>query len=188
MCYEEGGSYNLGSRRYQQWLKVNHPTSLFDSQVSEYYKPMQKHSSIHHFLNSPTIPQRSCVTTRNGSVRVLTSAENLKHIDEREKEKQRKILKKEERARSREAKQLQKRQLSQASRPFQHLFRKGFFDLYSNSQLHAWIPRQPNTANCLTSVLVHDENIDKWSKTLQRVHSCSSLLHPSAFFEPRAHQ
>ena len=60
--------------------------------------------------------------------------------------------------------------------------------LYSNSQLHAWMPSQPKTATCLTSVLVLGGNIDKWSKTLQRVHSCSSVLHPSTFFEPRAHQ
>lgn len=102
LCYEEGGAWNLESLRYQQWLKINHPTTVASD---------CSHQSIYHsirpFLSTPTVQKKSYGNT---SSRVLTSSENLRRIDEKEKEKQRKIREKEERARSRKAKQLQRMQ------------------------------------------------------------------------------
>ena len=171
LCYEEGGHYNFGSRRYQQWLKVNHPTSPCDSPVSV-YKPMEKHSSIRPLLNSPTIPQRSRVTNRNGSVRVLTSAENLKRIDEKEKEKQRKIHEKEERARSRKAKQLQKssRQKNVSTKAtsfsdnefvlFSQRYENGY-DITTDERYNAWVeayhPKASVSAPTQRQVVLSDD-------------------------------
>ena len=144
---------------------MNHPTSLFDSPVSEYYKPMQKHSSIHHFANSRTIPQRSCVTTRSGSARVLTSAEKLKRIDEKEKEK-------EERARAKQLQRRQQKSLSSKSTlsisfseneflKFSQRYENGY-DITADERYNSWVeayhPRSSVSTTTQQQVALSDEN------------------------------
>lgn len=100
LCYEESGTWNLGNSRYQQWLRKNHPTSVVSDRSY-----VTINSSLRLFLSTPKAPKKDCT---NYSSRVLTSSENLKRIEEKEREKQKKIEEKEERARHRKEKQLKK--------------------------------------------------------------------------------
>ena len=99
--YEEGGDSE--NPRYQRWVKMYHPESLLlsGSPLPVLYQPALKHSTIDQFLDCPDPPQRHPVDTQYSSLRVLTSSENLKRIEEKKKEKQRKAQEKEERAKLR---------------------------------------------------------------------------------------
>ena len=110
MCYQDSDSSD--NPRYQMWQKMYHPDSvlLSVSPLPEPYRPVLKHSSISHFLDCPDPLQRHPVVSGKCSLRVLTSSENLKRIEDKEKEKQRKAHEKEERAKLREAKKLLKEQ------------------------------------------------------------------------------
>ena len=129
-CYEAGA--NSDESRYQVWLKMYHPTCnstlLSDSSLSDFllpdsplpdvYQPALKHSSIDCFLDCPDPPQRRPAVNDEHSIRVLTSSENLKRMEEKEKEKQRKAREKEERAKQRQAKKaLKEQQKQQQQRP-----------------------------------------------------------------------
>ena len=71
----------------------------------EQYRPMMKHTAMSSFLHTPTPTlAKAPVPSKNRSSCVLTSAENLKRIEEKEREKERKAQEKEERARKRESK------------------------------------------------------------------------------------
>ena len=86
-----------------------------DSPVPDAYVPAGKHAPLAGLLDSPDYQHRPTVT-RTNSIRVLTSAENLQRIEEKEQEKQAKIKEKEERLRRREERRrLQKSQKLQKS-------------------------------------------------------------------------
>ena len=71
----------------------------------EQYRPLMKHTAMSSFLPTPTpTPAKAPAPSKNRCSRVLTSAENLKRIEEKEREKERKAQEKEERARKRESK------------------------------------------------------------------------------------
>lgn len=107
-CYEDGGSSE--NPQYQIWLKMYHPDSLLssDSPLLKPYQPALKQSSIGKFLDCPDPPKRRPAVNEKVSLRVLTSSDNLKRIEEKEKEKQRKAREKEDRAKTRESKRLLK--------------------------------------------------------------------------------
>ncbi len=97
--------------KYQTWVKVYHPNSLpLDSPLPKSYQPAVKQSSLKQFLNCPDPPEWCPVATSRSSLRVLTSSENLKKIEDEETKKQRKAHEKEERAKQREARKLLKEQ------------------------------------------------------------------------------
>ena len=71
----------------------------------EQYRPMTKHTAMSSFLPTPTpTPAKAPVLSKNRCFNVLTSAENLKTIEEKEREKERKAQEKEEHAQKRESK------------------------------------------------------------------------------------
>ena len=91
---------------------------LPDSPLPDVYQPALKHSSIDCFLDCPDPTQRRPAVNEQHSIRVLTSSENLKKMEEKEKEKQRKAREKEERAKQRQAKKaLKEQQKQQQQRP-----------------------------------------------------------------------
>ena len=71
---------------------------LSDSPLPTSYQPAVRQSSLGQFLTCPAVPPRRTLPKSKSSLRVLTSSENLKRIEEKEKEKQRKAQEKEERA------------------------------------------------------------------------------------------
>ena len=120
------------------------------------YLPTEKHASLTDFLDSPSYPIRRTVNTdHTKSLRVLTSAENLHRIEEKEKEKEEKQKLKEERARRRAEKQqmreneraLRKNQVSSRKcRPFseEELTRfalrwENGYDLKTDERYNHWL-------------------------------------------------
>lgn len=96
--------------RYQSWLKMYHPdTLLSDSPLMTSYQAAVKQSSLGQFLTCPDPPVRRPLPSGGRSLRVLTSSENLKRIEEKEKEKERKANEKVERAKKREANKIMKK-------------------------------------------------------------------------------
>ena len=87
------------------WLKTYHPDSslVIDSPLPTSYHPAVKYSAIGNYFDCPSPPQRRPAVEKS-SLRVLTSYENLKRIEQKEKEKQIRLREKEERKRMREEK------------------------------------------------------------------------------------
>ena len=95
-----------------------HPDSLLsDSPLPRSYQPALKQSSLAQFLDCPDPPEQRPVASSKSSLRVLTSAENLKRIEGKENQKKRKACEKEERAKQRETRKLQKEQKCAGRKP-----------------------------------------------------------------------
>ena len=97
--------------RYKLWLNKYHPELplLQESPLQSCYQQVAPHNTLSPFLSLPD-PPRHHPSTQSHSSRVLTSAENLRALQEKEMQKERARLK-EERVRAREAKKQQKLQL-----------------------------------------------------------------------------
>lgn len=115
--------------RYKQWKKMyeheyidsRHP-SLNDSVLLTPSKPgtskpcvavlVKPHSSLYQMFKPPSPLKPILKQTPRTSVRVLTSAENLKNIEEKERKKKEALEKKEKRKREREEKKGKKKQVN----------------------------------------------------------------------------
>ena len=93
----EDGTGNREDSQDQAWFRMYHPDVSF-LVVSPPYKPAEKHSSLGNFLDSSS-PDQCCPAVTSSSLHVLRSSENLKRIEEKEKEEKAKLQEKEERAR-----------------------------------------------------------------------------------------
>ena len=99
--------------RYRMWVNKYHPELPLleeESPVHSRYQQAERHTTLTPFLTLPVPPRRK-PTTQIHSSRVLTSAENLQALQEKELQKEEKARLKEERMRNREAKKQQKLQL-----------------------------------------------------------------------------
>ena len=95
--------------RYKLWLQKYHPElPLLDESPLPYsYQPAKPHSTLSDCLTLPDHPYLQ-PRAQLYSDRVLTSAENLRRLQEKEMQKEEKARIKEERAKQREAKRHQK--------------------------------------------------------------------------------
>ena len=82
--------------------RLSSSCSSSDSPIPDAYVPAGKHAPLVGFLDSPDYQRHPAATAMKSSIRVLTSAENLQRIKEKEREKQAKLKEKEERVRRRE--------------------------------------------------------------------------------------
>ena len=89
-----------------------HPEALLlsGSPLPASYQPALKHGYFDKYLDCPDLPKQRVVVPEKSSLRVLTSSDNLKRIEEKGKEKLKKAQEKEERAKLREEKRLLKEQ------------------------------------------------------------------------------
>lgn len=125
--YEEG--YDIPNDRYDQWLDCVHSQS--EKKSSSVYEtktpprlpppprppPSQLVSVVSKFM--PQLPQASASTSIKTSGKVLTSAECLQALAQKEREKQQKIEEKEQRQREKKRKQEERaaKKLLQQPRP-----------------------------------------------------------------------
>ena len=111
--FEEG--YDLTTdTRYNKWLEVTHPSTTFlahlpavsqgtlaqlSSGLATFNRPSESVGQLSRFLKQPTpsLTSRQSTNKSKPSSRVLTSAQNLKIIEEKEQQKKTKELEKEER-------------------------------------------------------------------------------------------
>lgn len=70
LCYEESGTWNLGSSWYQEWIRKNHSTSVVSD--GSY---VTINSSLRPFLITPKAPRKDC--TSNSS-----RVDQLRRIEE----------------------------------------------------------------------------------------------------------
>ena len=108
--------------RYKLWLNKYHPdVPLLEESLSlSRYLPADRLNSLSPFLTLPDPPRRH-PSAQTYSSRVLTSAENLRALQEKETQKEEKARLKEERLRNREAKKQQKLQLKATKRKYVYL-------------------------------------------------------------------
>ena len=136
------------SMLYEEDCHVSHACS------PEQYRPMKRNTTMSYFLPTPTpTAAKGSVLSKNRSSRVLTSAENLKRLEEKEREKERKAQEKEERSRKRESKKQVRHDLSTRPVPelgisepfsqsehekFSHRYENGF-DIATDPRYNAWL-------------------------------------------------
>ena len=181
MCYEEEGACNFEDSRYHMWLKTYHPDSslVIDSPLPTSYHPAVKYSAIGNYFDCPSPPQRRPAVEKS-SLRVLTSYENLKRIEQKEKEKLIRLREKEERKRMREEKKkmpkgqkVLKSQIQTCSlifsdnemTKFSERYENGY-DIASDERYNMWLATfHPFEARTAT------EALDIWSQEVQAL-SC----------------
>ena len=155
--------------KYQSWLSMYHPDSLLsDSPFPRSYQPALKQSSLAQFLDCPDPPEQRPVVSNKSSLRVLTSAENLKRIEGKENQKKRKACEKEERAKQRETRKLQKEQKSAGRKPTGRQ-KKGQTHTdasFTDSELSKFSTRYENGYDITT-----DERYNLWLETYHNHHS-----------------
>ena len=97
--------------RYKLWMSTYHPEMplLEESPAQSCYQQAEQHNSLSPFFTLPNPPYHHPVTQTYSS-RVITSAENLRALQEKEMQKEEKTRIKEERIKDREAKKQQKLQ------------------------------------------------------------------------------
>ena len=217
-CFQQRFSYGYdapGDTRYISWLQVYHPDeaqrlcgllndpipssspTVFsnDQDVtlsSVEVRTLQPQSTLSKFLDYPKPPARAAPPTKKKSAKVLTSAENLKLMEEKEKAKREQQEIKEQRRREREAKQkLKQTQAAGKSRAVPtkrrpaasrwthdelELYKRRYengYDLTIDSKYIAWLEKyHPEEASRLQakSTLPLDTNIDDdgdWSSQFE---------------------
>lgn len=94
--------------RYGEWLRMYHPDDSFDSpcghvllsssesESEEVHLPLSLQPSLAKFLHFPSPPSKIPVFDNKASARVLTSSENIKLLEEKEKAKAEKCKKKQQ--------------------------------------------------------------------------------------------
>ena len=104
------------SARYQQWLKTYHPEEYVepreeecrdDSAQVDSYRQASRQSALKRFLTVSRPPTNDCPTKEMHSARILTSAECLQQMKEKQEQKEEKLRRKEENQRKRELKRTQ---------------------------------------------------------------------------------
>ena len=152
------------SMLYEEDCDVSHACS------PEQYRPMKRITTMSYFLPTPTptpTAAKGSVLSKNRSSRVLTSAENLKRLEEKEREKERKAQEKEERAWKRGSKKQVHHDLSTRPVPklgisepfsqsehekFSHRYENGF-DIATDPRYTVWLnafhpPGDKNSTSC----------------------------------------
>ena len=103
--YYDDGLMCCENPRYKLWLETYQPELplLHDSPPLSRYRPAERHGTLSPFFSLPA-PPRSKPKIQTRCDRVLTSAENLRALQEKEIQKQEKARLKEERAQNRRRK------------------------------------------------------------------------------------
>ena len=115
--FEEG--YDVPDARYEHWLEVYHPEAKLsnegsgynplsqasvssDSSTQQHCRVNPPHTSLSRFLRSSTPKYKFPQLEPKNSARILTSAESLRILEEKQRKKQEEVAKKEERKAARE--------------------------------------------------------------------------------------
>ena len=109
---------DIESTRYEQWLKMYHSEDFIEPGEDEYsssdsipgssYRQASRQSALKRFLTVPRPPPRESQLKEKPSARILTSAECLQQMKEKEEQKDEKRRRKLENQRKRELKRTQR--------------------------------------------------------------------------------
>lgn len=118
--FEEG--FDVPDARYEHWLQMYHPEAKLsnegsscnplsvssDSSTQHHCKIKPPHTSLSKLLGSSTSKYKLPQLEPKNSARILTSAESLRILEEKQRKKQEEAAKKEERKAAREKAKLMK--------------------------------------------------------------------------------
>ena len=103
-----------------------HPEDFVESEEEErssidsspdVYRQASRHAALKKSLTLPCQPTKECCYIEKASARILTSAECLLQMKEKEEQKEEKRKRKEENQRKREQKRIQQLTMKQATKP-----------------------------------------------------------------------
>ena len=121
---------DLESMRYQEWLKMYHSEDFVEGEESDdsgdlsanAYRQASRSSALKQFLVLPQPPSKESQSKAKAAARILTSAECLQQMKEKEEKKEEKRRRKEENQRKRELKSAGRSAAKRATKRSEYIY------------------------------------------------------------------